>query len=176
MHWAPTLDSFSQSLLNFAQLPAGPDIPRVVTSSLASGLPASPVAVLGIQRVAPRHPGQRSGRPRRRSLQRDEGRVRPVPERCGRRTAAARSSAALPERPFHSLSYPDINYTVMRPANLPPLVPARSRQRLTPTRLRRRTAGDPGVRNPFIYPWGQVSHRFGHRRGQLDLRPRASRP
>ena len=25
--------------------------------------------------------------------------------------------SALPERPFHSLSYPDINYTVMRPAN-----------------------------------------------------------
>ena len=28
------------------------------------------------------------------------------------------------ERPFHSLSYPDINYTVMRPANLPPPTPS----------------------------------------------------
>ena len=32
--------------------------------------------------------------------------------------------SALPERPFHSLSYPDINYTVMRPANLPPATPS----------------------------------------------------
>ena len=33
----------------------------------------------------------------------------------------ARAVPAIPaERPFHSLSYPDIDYTVMRPAALPP--------------------------------------------------------
>ena len=57
--------------------------------------------------------------------------------------------STLPERPFHSLSYPDINYTVMRPATLPPATvaspPASPYASATYT-------GDPGVRNPYINP------------------------
>jgi hypothetical protein len=53
------------------------------------------------------------------------------------------------ERPFHSLSYPDINYTVMRPATLPPGT-------ISYTGATGYTwgcySGDPGARNPYIYP------------------------
>ena len=47
------------------------------------------------------------------------------------------------ERPFRSLSFPDIDYTVMRPATLPPspFTNPPSTDPLPPTR-------DPGVRNP----------------------------
>jgi hypothetical protein len=48
------------------------------------------------------------------------------------------------DRPFHSLSYPDLDFTVMRPAVLPPSLftnpPASA------------TAGDPGVRNANLFP------------------------
>ena len=59
-------------------------------------------------------------------------------------------SAPIPERPFHSLSYPDINYTVMRPATLPP-----ASTTYNPGASGYNSAtytGDPGVRNPYIYP------------------------
>ena len=51
------------------------------------------------------------------------------------------------ERPFRSLSFPDIDYTVMRPATLPPspFTNPPSTDPLPPTR-------DPGVRNPKLYP------------------------
>ena len=63
--------------------------------------------------------------------------------------------SALPERPFHSLSYPDINYTVMRPANLPP---ASTTYNPGANGYNSATyAGDPGVRNPYIYPPGPTS-------------------
>jgi hypothetical protein len=81
---------------------------------------------------------------------------------------------ALPmERPFHSLSYPDIDYTVMRPAALPPspfttLVPSPPPNPMLPyannpstytTNLAMGTfyTGDPGVRNYWMfsgYPTG----------------------
>jgi len=64
------------------------------------------------------------------------------------------------ERPFHSLSYPDIDYTVLRPATLPPsenTVPTPT----TPGIGRFTTyplpalvppyAGDPGVKNPYLF-------------------------
>ena len=56
------------------------------------------------------------------------------------------------ERPFHSLSYPDVDYTVMRPAALPPSPYTNpvansfaTNYTVTPPNY---YAGDPGVRNP----------------------------
>ena len=51
------------------------------------------------------------------------------------------------ERPFRSLSYPDIDYTVMRPATLPPS-PFTNPPSTNPTSY----TADPGVRNPNLYP------------------------
>jgi len=68
---------------------------------------------------------------------------------------------AIPaDRPFHSLSYPDINYTVMRPAALPPSTYSDPPTPTTPptpawppTGYTGTPAyvGDPGVRNPSLY-------------------------
>jgi hypothetical protein len=65
------------------------------------------------------------------------------------------------ERPFHSLSYPDIDYTVMRPATLPPNAnPATSPPPILPAAapavpyISGSYAADPGVRNPLLYPGG----------------------
>ncbi len=52
------------------------------------------------------------------------------------------------ERPFHSLSYPDINYTVMRPAALPP---STYTDPLLQISSGTNYAGDPGLKNPFLY-------------------------
>jgi len=52
------------------------------------------------------------------------------------------------DRPFHSLSYPDINYTVMRPAALPPS--AFTDPVLQAAAVAHYT-GDPGLKNPFLY-------------------------
>ena len=68
--------------------------------------------------------------------------------------AGAPSYVGLPaDIPFHSLSYPDIDYTVMRPAALPPTTftfpQSNNLVNLTatpPTYY----AGDPGVRNPNV--------------------------
>ena len=51
------------------------------------------------------------------------------------------------ERPFRSLSYPDIDYTVMRPATLPPS-PFTNPPSTSPTTY----TADPGVRNPTLGP------------------------
>ena len=51
------------------------------------------------------------------------------------------------ERPFRSLSYPDIDYTVMRPATLPPS-PFTNPPSTSPTTY----TADPGVRNPALGP------------------------
>ncbi len=45
----------------------------------------------------------------------------------------------LSERPFHSLSYPDINYTIMRPAALPPAAAAVATRRIRGSSVTRRT-------------------------------------
>ena len=93
----------------------------------------------------------------RRSLQRDESRVRPVPDPAPRGEPESTGNSLLfsrlnlAERPFHSLSYPDINYTVIARPTLPPAlcrVQPRS-NRLTPAPT---YTGDPGVRNAYIYP------------------------
>jgi len=71
------------------------------------------------------------------------------------------------ERPFHSLSYPDINYTVMRPAALPPASPAPVTTNPTtmvtgypwasqvhlpaPAPNTFAVTWDPGIKNPFLF-------------------------
>jgi hypothetical protein len=77
-------------------------------------------------------------------------------------TAPANPNAPAPltspipaDRPFHSLSYPDIDYTVMRPAALPPSpftdpAPKTPATKWPPTYSGNYT-GDPGVRNPMLY-------------------------
>jgi len=52
------------------------------------------------------------------------------------------------DRPFHSLSYPDINYTVMRPAALPP---SSFTDPILQTVNATNYTGDPGLKNPFLY-------------------------
>ena len=68
-------------------------------------------------------------------------------------------SGIPPDRPFHSLSYPDINFTVIyrwqplcrrRPIQTPCWPPRQARD-LPPTYTGGYT-GDPGVRNPILYP------------------------
>ena len=60
-------------------------------------------------------------------------------------------------RPFHSLSYPDIDYTIMRPAALPPsqYTDPPLKQPTAPLQWPPAYAGnytaDPGVRNPSLY-------------------------
>jgi hypothetical protein len=62
--------------------------------------------------------------------------------------APAGYGSGLPaERPFRSLSFPDIDYTVMRPATLPPS-PFTNPPSTNPTTY----TADPGVRNPNLYP------------------------
>jgi len=61
------------------------------------------------------------------------------------------------ERPFHSLSYPDIDYTIMRPAALPPSAYTNPAYNGNPTVIAALPgvttyyAGDPGVRNPTLF-------------------------
>ena len=58
------------------------------------------------------------------------------------------------ERPFHSLSYPDIDYTVMRPNTLPPSLFTNPQPNAVPVPTATPPTyytGDPGVRNPNSY-------------------------
>lgn len=60
---------------------------------------------------------------------------------------AGPTTPAASERPFHSLSYPDIDYTLMRPATLPPSpLTTYSMSPNTPPSY----IGDPGVKNPNL--------------------------
>ena len=76
----------------------------------------------------------------------------------GNPNAPAAPNLIPADRPFHSLSYPDINYTVMRPAALPPSAytdpptPATPPTPASPpTGYTGGYIGDPGVRNPSLY-------------------------
>ncbi|HKM56448.1 MAG TPA: hypothetical protein VJY33_23795 [Isosphaeraceae bacterium] len=153
-------DSFTQSLLDFAQLPAGSaDIPQVVTASNANGAPVTSVPIWSAT-------GSRPG------LVATDG-ITVAGASNGMKAAFAQflnlrhggtgmlftANPTVPERPFHALSYPDINYTVMRPANLPPVTPSLPTSAATPyppTATPFYTQ-DPGVRNPYINPSSQPS-------------------
>ncbi len=69
------------------------------------------------------------------------------------------------ERPFRSLSFPDIDYTVMRPSTLPPSIYTNP-----PITYQTIYTADPGIRNPNLYP-GYVTQ--GRRRATWR---RAARP
>ena len=76
----------------------------------------------------------------------------------GNTNAPAAPNNPIPaDRPFHSLSYPDINYTIMRPAALPPsaYTDPQINQPTPPLQWPPNYAGnytaDPGVRNPSLY-------------------------
>ena len=59
------------------------------------------------------------------------------------------------DRPFHSLSYPDIDFTVMRPSTLPPSVFTNPQPNATPALTSTPPvfySGDAGVRNINLYP------------------------
>ena len=59
------------------------------------------------------------------------------------------------DRPFHSLSYPDIDFTVMRPSTLPPSVFSNPQPNATPVLTGTPPvfySGDAGVRNINLYP------------------------
>jgi hypothetical protein len=77
---------------------------------------------------------------------------------AGYPTVAGNTYAIPADRPFHSLSYPDIDYTVMRPAALPPstytdppLPTTPPAPAWPPTGYTGNYVGDPGVRNPSLY-------------------------
>jgi len=155
-------DSFSQLLLDFAQLPPAPGstlIPQIVTQSTSTGaaqtyyplwdpsLPIQPGVVTNdlVNNAGGAFNGLKAAFAQFLIL------------RHGANQNAAGYwllYSANPERPFHSLSYPDINYTVMRPATLPPASPTYTG---TGGYASATYTGDPGVRNPYIYPWGPAS-------------------
>ena len=148
-------DSFTQNLLDFAELPiSSPDIPQVVTASLASGAANSSIPVWGF---GGSHPGLLTNDPNSSGGGAFNGMKAAFAQFLVLRHGANLSPtgvplifSANPERPFHSLSYPDINYTVMRPANLPPATP------VLPTMTSGYTSGsysqDSALRNPYITP------------------------
>jgi len=73
--------------------------------------------------------------------------------------ALAMVSPIPADRPFHSLSYPDIDYTIMRPAALPPSAYSDPLATVNPTiawppsynSTANNYTADPGVRNPSVY-------------------------
>ena len=161
----PNTDSFSQNLLNFAQLPAfSPDIPRVVIASLGNLAPASLAPIWGFGGSQPAlvtndpvsHPnGGAGGAFNGMKAAFAQFLMLRHAQQPGTRIPTPLLFSLLPERPFHSLSYPDINYTVVRPANLPP---ASTTYNPGANGYNSATyAGDPGVRNPYIYPPGPTS-------------------
>jgi hypothetical protein len=176
----PNLLTFSGG--QWATLPAGTSpIPEVVTATLASGAPAyaypmNNVGVLAPDRLSASALGNRMKASFAQFLSLRHGgsgfvfgygsgatgQNTVVP--TGNPNAPAAPNNPIPaDRPFHSLSYPDINYTIMRPAALPPSLytdpklptPPPTSPPLTaawpPTSYPGTLVGDPGVRNPLIY-------------------------
>jgi hypothetical protein len=173
------VDPFTQAWLNFAQLmPNNPteafNIPQVATTGLATGLPGTSYSMW--------NPGISGGVTTADWLNFPPAAVPPPPVLNNNALKAAfaqflamRHGAIFDvnfhpllfgftgERPFRSLSYPDINYTVMRPATLPPANPAASPAPTPPVATPGTPygtgtyAGDPGVRNPVLYPGGFAS-------------------
>jgi hypothetical protein len=72
-------------------------------------------------------------------------------------------NAVPADRPYHSLSYPDIDYTVLRPAALPPSTYTDPQQQVTAAAG---YAGDPGLKNPFQYA--------GYATGTVPVSPNAT--
>jgi hypothetical protein len=56
------------------------------------------------------------------------------------------------ERPYHSLSYPDIDFTLMRPASLPPSTLTTPVANANPSGAASNYCEDPGLKNPYLNP------------------------
>src|SRR5208337_3596535 len=157
-------------------LPVGSSpIPQVVTATLASGAPAyaypmNNVGVLATDRLSNGQLGNRMKASFAQFLSLRHGGSGFVfgygsgatgqnytVQNSGYPTVAGNTYAIPAARPFHSLSYPDINYTIMRPAALPPsaYTDPPLNQPATPLQWPPGYAGnytdDPGVRNPSLY-------------------------
>ncbi len=86
-----------------------------------------------------------------------------------RRDQPAYGTGIPADRPFHSLSYPDIDYTIMRPAALPPSPYTNPVANLVATRLTRRpstatvtsTRATPACGIPLYFPYSD-RHLPGH--------------
>jgi len=152
-------DAFTQQLLNFAQLPSAStaDIPVVVTQSLANYALSGWTPVWGF---GGSQPGMVGKDPITQQI--NNGMKAAFAQflilRHGANWDSTKGHWLLfsgnAERPFHSLSYPDINYTVMRPANLPPASPSMPSPATAayPPAAAPFYIQDPGVRNPYINP------------------------
>jgi len=182
---ASSIDQFNQTLLNFAQLLPPPtsttagDTPTATSPGSASNLvPNVASAAAAYGGVTASYPfwalGQSGGVMTADWLHAQTGAGGTPTLGLGNKGLKAAFSQFLTlrhggtgllfgfnfERPFHSLSYPDIDYTVMRPATLPPSSsPPTSPPLATTTAAIAGApyaygsyAGDPGVRNPFLYP------------------------
>ena len=150
-------DSFTQILLNFARASSRVNdrIPQVVTSSLVSGAADSSTPIWGL---GGSQPGVVTNDPISHGGGAFNGMKAAFAQflvlRHGANVSASTGNwllfSANAERPFHSLSYPDINYTVMRPATLPPA--STTYTGATTGYSSGSYTGDPGVRNPYINP------------------------
>ena len=153
-------DAFTQQLLNFAQLPSAStaDIPVVVTQSLANYAPSGSTPVW---KFGGSQPGMVGKDPITQQI--NNGMKAAFAQFLILRHRAHQDSttghwllfSGNAERPFHSLSYPDINYTVMRPANLPPAspsMPSPATAAYPPASPGPYYIQDWGVRNPYINP------------------------
>jgi len=176
----PNLLTFSGG--PWATLHAGTSpIPEVVTATLGSGAPAyaypmNNVGVLAPDRLSTSALGNRMKASFAQFLSLRHGGSgfvfgygsgatgQSTAVSIGNTNAPAAPNNPIPaDRPFHSLSYPDINYTIMRPAALPPspytdpqaMNPPPTSPPLTaawpPTSYPGTLIADPGVRNPLIY-------------------------
>jgi hypothetical protein len=149
------VDPYNQTLLNFAQL--GPYeaniIPKVVTASTDTGAFASyPVQSSGVMTadwLNPLGPGPALG------LGNNGLKAAFAQFLTLRHGGSGLLFNFTGDRPFRSLSYPDINFTVMRPATLPPVAP------MVPSPFMTYGSGtygaDAGFRNPYLYQGGFAS-------------------
>jgi hypothetical protein len=164
-----TTDSFAQGLLNFDQFAAGSTaIPQVVSSAGAAGATGSYPLWLygtsgGVMTADWINPNAATGT----TGLGNNGLKAAFSQFLALRHGGNINANGTPllfnftgDRPFRSLSYPDIDYTVMRPATLNPgSTPGFNTYTGTAAGYATTTyTGDPGVRNPYIYPGSFASY------------------
>jgi hypothetical protein len=168
------LANFNQLLLNFTPMtpnlpwtpltPLAPDhLPRVVTSVDANGTPLTSYEIGSQGHV---YPPTSPGLPQSPFVKAAFAQFLKVrhggsgflfaygsgPTGTPNNTLTPANLAVASDRPFRSLSFPDIDFTVMRPAALAPSnysLPAHTSPGTVPPGP---YASDPGLRNPYLYP------------------------
>jgi hypothetical protein len=172
----PGTDQFAQKWLNFDQLaPNSPAIPQIVSANGATGVPtySYPMWVSGasggVMTADYINPNASTGT----TGLGNNGMKAAFAQFLAMRHGAYQNANGTPllfnftrELPFRSLSYPDINYTVMRPATINPGSTLTSWNVGTGytgnappygVGARPNFSGDPGGRNPYVYPGGFAS-------------------